>query len=86
MFQTAFKLLMFDFTLTETGMKDYKKVLAIIFEYIRKVREEWLSAGIPLFEEMSTISKLDYDIYHPSESEAVTSLLSDAMIFANDKT
>ena len=29
--------------LTQTGVKNYRKVLAIVFEYLRLLTEEWLT-------------------------------------------
>ena len=40
--KTAFKFYTFELSLTEKGLKNYKIVLALVFEYIRKVRDEWL--------------------------------------------
>ena len=43
--KTAFKLLSFELTLTDTGMKAFREILAIVFEYLRRVTEEWLADG-----------------------------------------
>ena len=63
--KTAFKLLTLELTLTDTGMKAFREILAIVFEYLRKVTEEWLADGqtLDLFDEYRTLSKLSYDIY-----------------------
>ena len=63
--KTAFNMLSIEFELTETGLLNYKKILALIFAYIDKVRDEWLASGeaLPVLEEMKTISSLSYDVY-----------------------
>ena len=63
--KTAFKLLSLELTLTDTGMKAFREILAIVFEYLRRVTEEWLADGqtLDLFDEYRTLSKLSYDIY-----------------------
>lgn len=43
--RTAMRFLTMEFVLTHTGIESYEKVLAIIFEYLRKVREEWMPNG-----------------------------------------
>ena len=43
--KTAFKLLSLELTLTDTGMKAFREILAIVFEYLRRVTEEWLADG-----------------------------------------
>ena len=63
--KTAFNMLSIEFELTEAGLLNYKKILALIFAYIDKVRDEWLATGeaLPVLEEMKTISSLSYDVY-----------------------
>ena len=43
--QTAFRLVTFELELSESGLANYKKVLAFVFEYLKKVKEEWLKDG-----------------------------------------
>ena len=43
--KTAFKCINIEITLTEDGIQNYLKVLAIFFEYKRKLLEEWLPDG-----------------------------------------
>ena len=52
----------YEFDLTKAGMENYRSVLALIFEYMRVVKEQWLAAGEPLefFTETKTISSLSY--------------------------
>ena len=42
---TAFKCINLQITLTEEGLQNYKKVLALLFEFRRKIEEEWLAEG-----------------------------------------
>ena len=51
--------------MTFEGLKNYKKVIAIVFEYFRIVREEWLADGKQLlfFKEMQTISNLSWEVF-----------------------
>ena len=43
--KTAFKLFTVEIELTESGLVAYQEVIAIIFEYLRKVKDEWLVDG-----------------------------------------
>ena len=43
--QSPFRLLTLEIELTFEGLKNYKKVIAIVFEYFRIVREDWLADG-----------------------------------------
>ena len=43
--QSPFRLLTCEIDLTYEGLKNYKKVIAIVFEYFRIVREDWLADG-----------------------------------------
>ena len=63
--RTAFRLFTFELDLTDSGMKNYKMVLAIVFEYLRVVKDEWLTdgKGVNLFNECKLISNLSYEIY-----------------------
>ena len=42
---TAMRFVTFELVLTETGLENYQKVLAIAFEYFRVVKDEWLADG-----------------------------------------
>ena len=42
---TPFWMISIEFDLTETGIANYQKVLALIFEYIRTVKDLWLQKG-----------------------------------------
>ena len=66
---TPFMLISCELSLTNNGIKNYKKVLALFLEYFRVVRDEWLADGQPidLFKECKTIAKLSYDIFKIEE-------------------
>ena len=40
---TPFKMWTLEFALTEVGIENYQKILALVFEYIRMVKDEWLA-------------------------------------------
>ena len=40
---TAFKCFSFEITLTEDGILHYKEVIALFFEFKRKIEEDWLT-------------------------------------------
>ena len=63
--KSAFKMFTVEFELTETGMLAYRELIALMFEYFRKVKDEWLEGDKPLdlFEEHKIISQLSYDIF-----------------------
>ena len=65
MIQSPFRLCTLEIDLTFEGLKNYKKVIAIVFEYFRIVREEWLADGKQLlfFKEMQTISNLSWEVF-----------------------
>ena len=48
----------FEIDLTETGAQNYREVIALVFEYLRKVKEEWLADGqtLDLFDEVKILS------------------------------
>ena len=53
-------------TLTESGLKSIKTVMAIIEYYLNIIHEEWLSDpdGPPgLFRETQTANQLDFDLF-----------------------
>ena len=60
--KTAFNFINFNLVLTENGIKNYKKVLALTFEYFRIVKDEWIGKRqrIHLFEECKLIANLSY--------------------------
>ena len=63
--RTAMRFISCSVNLTDKGLNCYDKVLAIIFEYFRLVREEWLADGkeVIFFEEMCRANKLAFDVY-----------------------
>jgi secreted Zn-dependent insulinase-like peptidase len=56
--QSPFRLVTFEYELSESGLANYKKVLAFVFEYLRKVKEEWLKdgKGLDCWTEQKTLS------------------------------
>ena len=60
----------------------YREVLALIFEYFRKVKDEWLDNNqtLDLFEEYRTISKLKYDVFDVQDKEEYTCYLAENML------
>ena len=72
--------------LTDHGLKNSKKVLALFFEYIRKVKDEWLANGqtLDLFNETKLMSQLNYDVYTPPDQEENTCMLAQAMFHTLD--
>ena len=62
---TPFRLLTLDFELTEQGILNYQKILALTFAYLKLVRENWLTEGtmLDLFKETKTMSNLSFDVY-----------------------
>ena len=63
--------------MTFEGLKNYKKVIAILFEYLSIVREEWLADGkqLQFFKEMQTISNLSWDVFQEQDKEEQTNQL-----------
>ena len=43
--QTPFKMISVEFELSDTGIQNYQKVIAIIFEYLNIVKLQWLKGG-----------------------------------------
>ena len=41
--QTPFRLFIVEFELTELGLTNYKKVLALTFEYLNIICKQWLA-------------------------------------------
>ena len=58
MLKSAFRLFTVEVDVTESGIIAYQEVIAIVFEYFRKLRDEWLSDGntLDLFDEYKTVS------------------------------
>ena len=56
--KSCFRLFTIEIELTETGLLAWKDVIAFVFEYFRKVRDDWLVNNEPLtlFEEYRTMS------------------------------
>ena len=52
-------------------MDNYKKVLALVLEFYRVVRDEWLADDEPidLFKECQMISNLSWDMYRVIDQE-----------------
>ena len=51
--------------LTQHGMQNYEKVLALIFEYFRLIKDEWLAdgKGISFFDELKVVNDLNFKVY-----------------------
>ena len=83
---TAFKCVDLGLTLTEEGLKNYGKVLALVFEFIRKLKEEWLQEGevLDVWQEEQTVSNLKYDIYTAQSADDHVCEVSQAMIWCDD--
>ena len=53
MMVTAFRFVTVEITLTELGLENYKKIIAVIFEYFKIVKDQWLAGkGIQYFKEI----------------------------------
>ena len=72
--------------LTELGKKDYQKVLAIVFEYLRLLKEVWLTQpDLPkYFEEQQKIGRINYQVYTVPDQEESTCSIGDAMVHSTD--
>ena len=68
---TPFRLINFSITLTADGLKNVKKVIALFFEYMRKLQEEWLAKDeiLDVWQEQKTVSNLQYDVYNVRPAE-----------------
>ena len=84
--KSAFRILTLEFELTETGVLAYREVIALVFEYLRIVRDEWLANDetLSLFEEYRTISQLSYDIYTVPDAEENVCYLAGLMVDIHD--
>ena len=83
---TAFKCISLEIYLTDTGLINYKKVLALVFEFKKKIEQEWLADGKPLdvWQEEMTVSKLKYQVYTARPADEHVSEIADAMLWCND--
>lgn len=88
MFKTAFRLFSFDIELTENGMLCFREVLALVFEYLRKVKDEWLAKGqsLAFFDEFKLMSQLSHDVYTVPDQEENTCRLAELMVTATEPT
>ena len=43
--KTAFRLFSMEIELSESGLLNFREVIALVFEYLRKIKEEWLANG-----------------------------------------
>ena len=69
--RTAFRFISISLELTSNGIVNYKKVLALVLEYFRVVREIWLDKDEPidLFNECKTIADLTWKMYSAPDPE-----------------
>lgn len=83
---TPFRCIKFELELTQTGIQNIQKLLSFIFEYLSIVRDEWFAEPdtICFFQEMKTMSSLNYQMYRVPDPASYTSALSQAMIFTQD--
>ena len=73
--------------LTDEGVTNYKKVLALIFEYMNIVCNQWLAKNqsIDLFDEIKLVSDLSFDCFDMiPDPETHVCALSEALIYCND--
>ena len=68
---TLNRMVSLQLTLTDKGLNCRDKVLALIFEHLRRVREEWLADGkkIAFFEEMRLLNDAVWKIYAEQDKE-----------------
>ncbi len=53
MMVTAFRFITMEMTLTELGLENYKKIIAVTFEYFQIIKDQWLAGkGIQYFKEI----------------------------------
>ena len=70
--QSVFRMVTIDIRLSEKGLKNYQRVLALVFEYMKITRDNWLKGRekqreFHLFHETKLMNKLSYDIYDVPE-------------------
>ena len=84
---TLKRLVTLQLTLTDKGLSCVDKVLAIVFEHIRLVREEWLAGGkqIAFFEEMRLMNDAVWKIYAEQDKEEHLDRLAQGLIKIKDK-
>ena len=84
--RTAMRFMTVELVLTQTGLQNYEKVLAITFEYLRKVREEWLPEGeeILFFKEQQKVGNFSWNVYQEQDTEELLDKLSQTMIHSKD--
>ena len=72
--------------LTDDGLQNYQKVLALFFEFQRKIKEEWLADGrvLDVWQEEKTVSNLIYDVYPVRPAEEHVLDIANAMIWCKD--
>ena len=68
---TLNRMVSLQLTLTDKGLNCRDKVLALVFEHLRRVREEWLADGkkIAFFEEMRLLNDAVWKIYAEQDKE-----------------
>ena len=74
---TSFSLITVQIYLTEHGRTNYKKVIELVLNFFKIVREDWLRDGqLALFNECKKIARLSYDECYrePDPGEQVTNL------------
>ena len=81
-FKSVFRLFTVEIDVTESGMLAYQEVIALVFEYFRKLKDEWLDNGntLDLFDEYKTVSQLSYDIFEVYDKEEYTCYLAETML------
>ena len=80
---TPFRLISLEVELTDTGIKNYTRVLAIIFAYLKLVKDKWLANDKPLdlFTETKTMSHLSFEVYQTQEAEDHTVAISQTLLY-----
>ena len=75
---TAFRLITISLGLTNSGILNYKKVFAVILEFFRIVREDWLAGNKPIdfFNENKTITEFSWKTFNVADPETNVTLLS----------
>ena len=84
---SAFKIINVEMTLTETGLQSYRKVIALLFEYKKKL-EGWLLEGkaLDVWLEEKTVSNLKYDVYSSRPADEHVCEISQAMLSFKEST
>ena len=79
---TAFKCFSFEIILTEDGILHYKEVIALFFEFKRKIEEEWLAESevLDVWQEEKILSNFKYDIYTARPANEHVCEIAEAMI------